>query len=322
LVVAANNQTFFTTPGATLPTLTYTATGWARSSDTFTTSPKLTTTAKTTSAPGSYTITASGAAAANYTISYKTGTMTVYAGTNAAELVKDPITGVNSLYIFGTTANDLISVVPLSSTVVNTVVVWINGKNKGTFVVPDSGRIIAHGFAGNDTLCVNSNIIRSAWLYGDAGNDTITSGSGNDYLFGGDGLDSLTGGAGRNIQIGGAGGDSLIANSTGSTGESLLIGGTTSYDANDAALYAILKEWSSSDSYATRVNYIRGNSTAGLNGSYAFKAGTVINDNVADKLFANSSVLDLVYQSSGDTLSSSNAAGLTWAKKNDTIISI
>ena len=47
----------------------------------------------------------------------------------------------------------------------------------------------------------------------------------------------------------------------GGPGSDLLIGGTTSYDGNDAALFAISKVWASSDSFTTRVADLRAGST-------------------------------------------------------------
>ena len=53
-----------------------------------------------------------------------------------------------------------------------------------------------------------------------------------------------------------------------------MIGGTTIYDANDVALLAIMNEWNSGDSYATRVGYLTG-TAGGLNGSYYLNTDTV-----------------------------------------------
>ncbi len=77
LTITANNLTKnFDAPN---PTLTWTATGFVNGDTTsvLTTLPTCTTTAMTTSPAGSYPITCSGAAAANYTISYVSGTLIV-----------------------------------------------------------------------------------------------------------------------------------------------------------------------------------------------------------------------------------------------------
>jgi len=77
LTITANNQT--KTQGAANPTLTVSYSGLVNSetNSVLTTQPTVTTTATTTSTVGTYPITASGAAAANYTISYVAGTLTV-----------------------------------------------------------------------------------------------------------------------------------------------------------------------------------------------------------------------------------------------------
>src|SRR5439155_975818 len=94
----------------------------------------------------------------------------------------------------------------------------------------------------------------------------------NNVLVGGGGTDRLIGGQGRDILIGGAGQATLQAGS----GGDILIGGTTDYDNNAAALAAFLAEWGSADSYATRV----ANLSASLNPS------TVHDNGLADKLYA------------------------------------
>ncbi len=70
--VTANNQTMVA--GAAVPTLTYSTTP---SGLTFTTAPKCTTTATSSSPAGTYPISCAGAVASNYNLSYAGGTMTV-----------------------------------------------------------------------------------------------------------------------------------------------------------------------------------------------------------------------------------------------------
>jgi Ca2+-binding RTX toxin-like protein len=115
---------------------------------------------------------------------------------------------------------------------------------------------IVNGGSGNDVLTggAGTDILR-----GNGGNDTITGGSGNDILIGGSGNDTVNmpPSGGRSILIGGTGTSTL----TGGQAGDIIIGGYTSYDsfstAHDGALLAILKEWKSKDSYATRINKIR-----------------------------------------------------------------
>jgi hypothetical protein len=112
----------------------------------------------------------------------------------------------------------------------------------------------------------------NATLFGGTatGSTLSATGSGNNVLIGGPGNDTLTDtGSGSNILIGGPGVDTITGN-----GHDIVISGTTSYDsntsANIAALDAILAEWSSTDSYLTRITNIRngvGTGGATLNSS-------------------------------------------------------
>jgi hypothetical protein len=109
--------------------------------------------------------------------------------------------------------------------------------------------------ATNLTATGGGNVI----LYGGtAGKDTLTAaGTGDDVLIGNGAADKLTDtGSGMNILIGGGGGgDTLTGN-----GYDILVSGATQYDsntaANIAALDAVLAEWTSTDSYNTRINNI------------------------------------------------------------------
>jgi uncharacterized delta-60 repeat protein len=94
-----------------------------------------------------------------------------------------------------------------------------------------TGRIVATGGAGNDTITVDAAVTVGADIRGGIGNDTLTGGSGNDSidgqagqdsLVGGNGNDTLTGGADNDTSIGGAGNDSISNNG----GDDLLDGGT------------------------------------------------------------------------------------------------
>jgi hypothetical protein len=98
---------------------------------------------------------------------------------------------------------------------------------------------------------------------------------------GGDGNDKLVAGVkGPSILIGGAGSDQLVG---GILGDNLLIGGTTAYDGNDAALQAILAEWSSNRSLSARIAKLT--SGDGLNGAFVLvPAMTVFDDNAVDHL--------------------------------------
>jgi Ca2+-binding RTX toxin-like protein len=135
------------------------------------------------------------------------------------------------------------------------------------------------GGAGNDTLTGNAG---DNVLLGNAGDDQISSGTnGNDILVGGVGNDTLTGGADRGLLIGGTGSDQLLAGGA----DDILVGGSTSYDANTAALAAIMAEWKRTDlAYQQRIDHIRGITAGGLNGTFNLKAATVVDDNTPDTL--------------------------------------
>jgi hypothetical protein len=98
--------------------------------------------------------------------------------------------------------------------------------------------------------------------------------------------------------IGGLGADILH----GGAGDDILIGGTTSYangSVNLTALAAIMAEWTSANSYATRVANIQ-NGT-GLNNPYKLDSTTVFNDaGAVDQLFGEGDT-DWFLVSIGDT---------------------
>lgn len=102
---------------------------------------------------------------------------------------------------------------------------------------------------------------------------------------GGHGDNMLFGGSGRDLMIGGFGADRIVGNG----GDDLIIGGVTAHDANDAALRAIMQEWTSGGSFSARVANIAAGT--GLTGGYRLSSDpgapgnqTVFNDNDADML--------------------------------------
>jgi hypothetical protein len=90
----------------------------------------------------------------------------------------------------------------------------------------------------------------------------------------------FVGGTGRNIIIGGAGPDQI----TGGGGDNILIGGTTVWDANAAALDAIMQEWTNPAlAFDQRINALRKGIV--VNGqTYALNTSTVMADNSPDSL--------------------------------------
>src|SRR5262249_3054462 len=89
---------------------------------------------------------------------------------------------------------------------------------------------------------------------------------------------------GRDLLVGGTGADRLIGNG----GDDVLLGGTTAFDGDEAALAAVMAEWTSAKDFATRVADLSNNtasplfSAARLNGIYflidAGTGQTVFND--------------------------------------------
>ena len=90
-----------------------------------------------------------------------------------------------------------------------------------------------------------------------------------------------------------------------------MIGGTTSYDNNAAALAALLAEWSRTDvDYLTRIAHLTGSSSGGLNGNYLLNTNTVKADGSVNDLYGGAGmdwyfagVLDVLFnQTSGEVV--------------------
>ena len=65
----------------------------------------------------------------------------------------------------------------------------------------------------------------------------------------------------------------------------ILIAGSTAHDEDDAALQAILDEWTSGNSYNARVSNIRNG--GGQNGAFVFNNTTVFDDGAVDTLIGD-----------------------------------
>ena len=155
-----------------------------------------------------------------------------------------------------------------------------------------TGRLIAYGVAGNDDIEVAGGLRLPAFLYGGDGNDRLKGGGGNSVLIGGSGNNTLIGGSGSGLLIGGSGTSTLIAGS----GNDLLIAGTTAYDANDAALAAIMAEWTSGRDYATRIANLSGTGSGPRNNGNDFLIasgpGATVFDNGASDVLIGGSGMD------------------------------
>src|SRR5262247_4187966 len=104
--------------------------------------------------------------------------------------------------------------------------ILVNGGNipitGGTPTVANTALIQVFGQGGNDTITLDESngALPSAQLFGGAGNDVLTGGSGADLLFGGAGNDTLLGKGGADQLFGGAGNDVL----TGGDGDDQVFG--------------------------------------------------------------------------------------------------
>lgn len=172
--------------------------------------------------------------------------------------------------------------------------VTVDGSPQGIFT--PTGQIVVYGLAGGDNIQLlggyldhrhadhdPTQIAVPAVIFGGAGDDTIDArgSSANNVLVGASGNDVLYGGSGRNLLIGGGGSDRLYAGGDGD----ILIGGTTDYDANLAALNAIMAEWGRTDlSYDQRIAHLDGSTPGGLNLAYFLNAATVHDDGGSDEL--------------------------------------
>jgi uncharacterized repeat protein (TIGR01451 family) len=178
---------------------------------------------------------------------------------------------------------------------------FVYGQQGNDFAGGDAGNDKVFGEGGNDFLLGNDGNdhlfggIGNDRMYGQAGNDQVFGEAGSDIGVGGDGNDKLFGGSGRDVLIGGDGLDTLF----GEAHDDILVAGPTLHDEDDEALQAILAEWTSSNSYTTRVNNIR--SGGGQNGVFTLDDTTVIDDGVKDTLWGNSG-LDWFLFGDGDKL--------------------
>jgi Ca2+-binding RTX toxin-like protein len=181
------------------------------------------------------------------------------------------------LTVAGTLGNDTIVVVPQGKQAAQdtSVKVLLNGKSLGSFTGVDS--IMVFGVDGNDNVQLPGALKVPATLDGGAGNDRLKGAAGSDLLLGGDGNDSLNGHTGNDVLIGGLGADQL----QGGPGEDILIAGTTSFDADPAALQGLLAVWSGPGSYEQRTAAVQAGTTPLVVGG---TTATVFDDGAVDRL--------------------------------------
>ena len=104
-----------------------------------------------------------------------------------------------------------------------------------TFPSAGVNKIVIIMCGGNDKATISSGVNKPALIDGGDGSDDLNGGKGPNIILGGKGDDKILGGAGNDILIGGGGCDRIVGNS----GDDILIGGTTAFDADYTALFAL-----------------------------------------------------------------------------------
>lgn len=138
---------------------------------------------------------------------------------------------------------------------------------------------------------------------GGSAGDTLIGNAADNVLVGNAGNDVLSGGGGRDLLIGGAGADTV----TGGADDDIVIGSRTLYDANDAALRAIMAEWTRTDlagtaqeQYNLRTDHLLHGT--GLTGGTVLDRTRLLDDAVADTL-TGSAGLDWFFLFGPDAIS-------------------
>ena len=159
----------------------------------------------------------------------------------------------------------------------STVVAAINGYPDGNF--SPTGGLVVHGGGGKQAhIRIDNRVTLPALLFADGADAHLQGGGGPTVAVGGGGTNThLEGGKGRSILIAGMG----AAHLKGYSGDDILIGGTTAFDNNEAALLAILAEWNSGESYLQRIANLQ-NAPVTLNGQTvtpngSYRAGYYLN---------------------------------------------
>ena len=145
--------------------------------------------------------------------------------------------GTSTLRVTGGPTTQSIELDPVKKT--KDVEVFVNGDSLGSY--PPTGGIVVHGGTkSGDSITIDKGITLPALLFAGGANAQIQGGGGPTVEVGdGGNRTQLKGGTGRNVLIAGPG-HALLE---GTSNEDLIIAGTTDFDANEAALIAILNEW-------------------------------------------------------------------------------
>ena len=136
--------------------------------------------------------------------------------------------------VFGTPGDDNLDFLPGN----NAGEINIDASGVPRETLMPTGRLVAFGGDGNDTIQASSSLSIPAWFYGEKGNDRLRGAEGSDVLLGGPGDDLLAGHAGRDYLAGGLGADRLVGNAD----DDIVIAGCPSFDAS--AVEGIMSLWS------------------------------------------------------------------------------
>jgi sugar lactone lactonase YvrE len=169
-----------------------------------------------------------------------------------------------------------------------TVDVEITHLPTGTFA--PTGRMVVHGGGDDAHIKVSDKVTLSALLFADGADAHLEGGGGTTIEVGGGGANTeLDGGEGRNLLIAGRG----PAHMEGGHDDDILIGGYTDYDANEAALWAIMAEWTHTydpanalNDYQIRVAHLTGGGGLNVVGGLpvVLSSSTVHDNGVKDNL--------------------------------------
>lgn len=121
------------------------------------------------------------------------------------------------------------------------------------------------------------------FVFGESGDDTITTGKGTDIVVGGDGNDILGSGTGIDLLFGGLGADQL----TGNDGNDVLVAGRYQREDELASLKLLQTVWKSADSYSIRISRMK--SGVGFDGSgntISLNISQILDDAI-DQLFGS-----------------------------------
>jgi uncharacterized protein (TIGR03118 family) len=226
--------------------------------------------------------------AADTNLQVHAGSETVTTVTSSVGLSPDPTdSSKQALIVIAPPTGASIVIMPVDASG-KSLSVTVNGKAAAGGPFTPTGHLIVYAPSGKNSvreLAGVSSPVTVPGIFIAGGSTTTFSAVGSsapNILVGGPGRDTLTGGTGPSLLIGGKGADSITAGS----GGSIVIGGSTAYDANVAALVAILGEWTQQGlSYAQRLQAM----SQGGTDAYLLDAHTVFADPPGNQVTGGSS---------------------------------